>query len=405
MHDPAEAATTSGQQPKSGSRLSEQAQATGSSAVRDLLAQASRPGMISLAGGIPDATLFPTAELADIAQRVIAADGTDALQYGRTEGTDACRSIMATHFGFGDPDSVLITTGAQQGLNLAIRSLIDPGDQVIVSDAEYVGFLQILGAHGAVPVTVRTDRFGLDTQHLADRLTSGLRPKACYLVPHFHNPTGARISAERWAHLGELSSRYGFVVIEDDPYRDLYFGGSPPVDVGTDPILTVRLRSTSKSLAPGLRIGAVQAPDDLLGAMVTAKQSVDLHTSTLSQAIVGEAVQTTWYPDHLQRLRASYSHKCGVLRHALDQALGTRITSMNEPEGGMFLWVGFDEGLDTSRWLVRALGHDICFVPGPAFSPTGALSTWARFSFATVTDDDLVEGARRLAASLPPRRT
>lgn len=355
--------------------------------------------MISLAGGIPDASLFPAEELASIAQRVIAADATQTLQYGRTEGTDACRSVMATHLGFDDPESVLITTGAQQGLTLSVRSMVNPGDQVIVSDAEYVGFLQILKAHGAAPVAVPSDKDGLDTQHLADQLAAGARPKACYLVPHFHNPTGATISAERWAHLGELSSQYGFVIIEDDPYRDLYFGGSAPAAVSTDPDLTIRLRSTSKSLAPGLRIGVLQAPSDLLGAMVTSKQSVDLHTSTLSQAIVSEAVQASWYPDHLQRLRVSYSRKCGVLQDALKDTLAERITSMNEPSGGMFLWVGFEQHIDTSQWLTRALDRGVCFVPGTAFSSDGDLSSWARFSYATATDDELHDAADRLAES------
>lgn len=384
-----------------GPLLSDQARRAGSSAIRDLLAQASRPGMISLAGGIPDATRFPTDELADIARRVIATDGVGALQYGRTEGTDECRAVLSTHLGFDAPESLLITTGAQQGLTLTVRALINPGDRVIVSEAEYVGMLQVLQAHGAVPVAIPADHDGLDTEHLADLLASGARPKACYLVPHFHNPTGATIAADRWAHLGELSARYGFVVIEDDPYRDLYFDHEPPTVVHTDPDLTVHLRSTSKSLAPGLRVGVVRAPHDVHRAMVTAKQSLDLHTSTLGQAIVCEAVRASWYSEHLAQLRASYSRKCGVLRAEIDRALADRIDTMNAPGGGMFLWVGFTEPIKTEQWLGRALDQGVCFVPGGAFSPTGGLPSSARFSFATASEGELVEAVRRLAASLP----
>ncbi len=396
--------------PSGGPALSRRASSGASSAVRDLLAQAASPGMISLAGGLPDASLFPIAELSQLTARLIAEDGAELLQYGRTEGSDRSRRLLAAHFGLADPERVLITSGSQQGLDLIFQVLADPGDQVIVGDPEYVGLLQVLHSHGVEPVPIRSDADGMDVDDLARRLRAGLRPKACYLVPHFHNPSGATISTERRVELHRLSTEYGFVVVEDDPYRDLYHpDGPPPTDIEADPDWTIRLRTTSKSLAPGLRVAVVEAPPAVHGAMVLAKQSADLHTSSLTQAVAAEAVGQPWFVGHVDRLRRRYAAKSTVLADALEASFGPLFRSASPQlpgsRGGMFLWVDFGSvsslaGVDCDRWLNRALAEGVCFVPGSAFAVEADLRTCARFSFATASDAELVEGVERLTRSV-----
>ncbi len=385
-----------------------------SSAVRDLLAQAAQPGMISLAGGLPDDSLFPTEQLANLTAELIDVDGRRLLQYARTEGLDESREVFADHFGLGDPAQLLVTTGSQQGLDLVAQVLLDPGDEVIVSDPEYLGMLQVLRSHGAQPVPIPSDGDGLDVEALAARLAAGLRPKVCYLVPHFHNPSGATLNVDRRAELHRLSSHYGFVVIEDDPYRDLYHDDSPaPADVAVDPEWTVRLRTASKCLAPGLRVAAIHAPPMVHAAMVIAKQSADLHTSTLNQAIVSRALGAPWFAGHLDRLRRSYQHKCDTLIDALLATFGDSIRLVR-PTGGMFLWVdmarlGNGDGsldaapLDSGAWLARSLEHGVCFVPGTAFAVERDLRSYARFSFATASAEELQEAVARLVSAVAVR--
>ncbi len=371
--------------------------------------------MISLAGGLPDASMFPVDALATIAGEVIARDGARVLQYGVTRGEESARAALATLYGdplfdgadpdhpdtgHPDPDDLVVTTGSQQGLDLVARVLLDPGDVVVTGDPEYLGVLQILRSVNAAVHPIPIDGDGLDTAVLADRLEGGLRPKACYIVPHFHNPTGATMSTERRAHLHELSSKYGFVVIEDDPYRELYYDGERPEERVGDPDLTVRFRSTSKVLAPGLRIGSLTGPAWLREAVVTAKQSADLHTSTVTQAIVAEALRSPWLAEHLDALRRTYGHKRDVLVAALHDAFGDGVR-FETPAGGMFVWAEFGGDVDTATWLNAALEHLVCFVPGAAFAVERELASSSRLSFVTPPPDDLREGVLRLVRSRP----
>jgi len=387
------------------SPLSSRASRAQSSAIRDLLNQAKRPGMISLAGGLPDASLFPLAELSEIARRAVAEDGRNVLQYGLTQGDEAAREVLARRFGSAESGSaspdvaeVLLTTGSQQALDLLGRVLLDPGDVVVVSDPDYLGALQTFRAQDAELAAIGADAEGLDTERLEAELVGGLRPKFCYVVPHFHNPTGATMSETRRTHLAALSRRYGFLIVEDDPYRELYYEGPPPTEVASDPELTVRLRSTSKTLAPGLRIGALAGPRWLIDALVTAKQSTDLHTSSLSQAIVAHALEAPWYPDHLAALRSAYRTKRDVLVEALRETFGDRI-DLVVPRGGMFAWAEFTDIEDTAAWLASCLDRGVCFVPGRAFAVDRTAASAARLSFATGAPDLLREGVRRLASA------
>jgi len=376
-----------------------------SSTIRDLLDQARTPGMISFAGGIPDPDRFPLALLADLAAGVIRGQGNEALQYGATAGEAETKAALAGLYG-PLPDGscissaeLVVTSGAQQALDLTARVLLEPGDPVICATADYLGMLGVLNDHGAVPHPIPVDADGLDVERLEVELRGGLRPRACYLVPHHHNPTGATITPPRRAHLHRLSSRYGFVVIEDDPYRELTYDGSEPVEVAADPELTVRIRSTSKILSPGLRIGALAGPRWLTEAVTIQKQSADLHTSTLSQALVVAALGTGLLDEHVAGLRSSYQAKLDLLLGAIQDRFEDRII-VDRPGGGMFLWARFP-GIDTSVWLSRAIDNGVCFVPGQAFAVGTDRSDQARLSFVTASPGDLVDGVDRLAQTAP----
>lgn len=383
----------------SASLLSAGARGATTSAIRDLLEHAQRPGMISLAGGLPDPERFPTAELADIAADVLRNDGKRTLQYGLTAGERDLRDhIVATTPPAIAPDEVVITTGSQQGLDLLAAVLLDPRDPVVVADPEYLGATQAFRRAGAELVAIATDAEGIDVTALERALHDGLRPKFVYLVPHFHNPTGATLSESRRTRLLDLADHYGFLVVFDDPYRDLYVEGAPPVDARPHP-MAVHLRSTSKVLAPGLRVGWTIGPTWLTVAIERAKQSADLHTSTVSQAIALQALAADWFPAHLDSLRSASRLKRDALCGALEDQLGDRI-SFVRPNGGMFVWAELAGVASTDDLLAAALDRGVAFVPGSAFAVERSLSHHLRLSWATAAPAELAEAVARLARAI-----
>ena len=207
--------------------LNRRARSVGSSAIRDLLDHATRPGMISLAGGIPDPTRFPTRQLAAVAAEVIELEGSTCLQYGLTSGELELREVIAHGHGGVDADQVVVTTGSQQGLDLIARVLVESGDVIVCGDPDYLGALQAFRSSGAQVVAVPIDADGIRVDALEGVIAQGVAAKAVYVVPHFHNPTGASLSMLRRAALAQLAGRHGFLVIEDDPYRDLHFDVTP----------------------------------------------------------------------------------------------------------------------------------------------------------------------------------
>lgn len=387
------------------SLLNDRSRRATTSAIRDLLEHAQRPGMISLAGGLPDPAHFPTEELAAIAADVLRHDGRRTLQYGLTAGERDLREVIVAASGRDrgtdtdiDIDEVIVTTGSQQGLELLAGVLVDPGDSVVVADPEYLGATQAFRRAGADLVAVAVDADGLDVAALEARLEAGCRPKFVYLVPHFHNPSGGTLSAERRTRLLELADHHGFLVVLDDPYRDLFVERSPDDD-GDRPPMAVHLRSTSKVLAPGLRVGWTIGPSWLIRAMERAKQSADLHTSTVAQAIVRRALEADWYPRHLEDLRQATRTKRDTLCDALTTTFGDRI-DFRRPGGGMFVWAALPADVSTGLLLPDALDAGVAYVPGSAFAVERDLSHHLRLSWATGTPTELTEGVARLAGAI-----
>jgi 2-aminoadipate transaminase len=368
-----------------------------SSAIRDLLALTASPDVLSLAGGLPAAETLPTDDVA----RAVRDLDAGALQYGPTEGEPALRQWIADHeLGGVDPAQVLVTHGSQQALRLLVEALVEPGDVVVVERPSYLGMLQALATSGARIVDVTADADGLVVDELAALLAAGLRPKLCYLAPTFQNPGGTVLPNHRRKALAELAAGHGFVVVDDDPYRALGFDDdATPPDRLRDHVpapLAVTLGSFSKTLAPGLRVGWVHAPQWLVGPMTRLKQAADLHTNVLGQRIVASLVtQDGWLDDAVAARRDLYRRRAKAAAAALQVHLPD--LDVPTPRGGMFLWL--DLGVDTDALLPAAVDHGVAFVPGSAFHHALRPSTHGRLCFATLDAPELTEAARRLAAA------
>ena len=388
--------------------LSRRGRGATSSVIRDLLHLTNRSDVLSLAGGLPSPDSFPVGRLRESADAVLAGAGRygpEAIQYGPTEGIPALRQWVAETYaargGECDAEDVLITTGSQQALDLLARALVDAGDDVVVEAPSYVGALQALAGTDPNLVPIEADRDGLRTDLLEARLAAGLRPRLCYVVANFQNPSGGTLALDRRRHLAALADRYGFVIIEDDPYGALRFRGTalPPVRSFTP--LAVTLGTASKILAPGLRVGWLAAPAWLHGPLVRLKQAADLHTSTLCQRMALEVLSDeAFMADHLTGLGPFYGQRGDALADAIEAELGERVT-FDRPDGGMFLWVGLVDSPRPARELLPlAVDAGVAFVPGEAFFVDGSGGDRIRLSFATLTPDELGEAARRLARAL-----
>ncbi len=385
--------------------LAERIVGMGSSVIRDLLALTSQPEVISLAGGLPDVGALPVEWLRECADEILAA-GPSVLQYSTTEGEPALRALIAQwESGWCGrvvpPDDVLVTSGSQQALDLLAKALVDPGDVVVTTDPAYLGALQALHLFQPRLIGIAEDEDGMLVDDLAARLASGLRPKLVYLTPTFANPSGTTLPAARRIELAALGERYGFVIVEDDAYRQLHFDTPAPAPIGASSDRVVRLGSFSKVLSPGLRVGWVVAQPFIRDALVRAKQATDLHTSTFTQRLLQAAAQDgPRLEAHLKQTRATYGERAEALVSALRAGFGDRL-SVPAPRGGMFCWARFVDDTNPDELLVAALERKVAFIPGSAFTvnrsgtPGGTVSG-ARMCFATASPEQLREAVRRL---------
>jgi 2-aminoadipate transaminase len=309
-------------------------------------------------------------------------------------------------------ENVLITTGSQEALDLIGKILINPGDRVLTETPSYLGALQAFTMYGADYVSVPIDDDGLDTSRLEDALRTG--PKFMYILPNFQNPAGVTLSLPRRRELVALADRYGIPIVEDDPYGQLRYEGQhlTPLVV-LDAELhddhrngryrggVIYLSTFSKTLAPGLRLGWVVAPTEVIQRLVMAKQGTDLHTSTFDQMVAYEVARSGFVDQHVARLRDVYGRRRDVMLQALGQALppatGVRWT---RPQGGLFLWVTLPEGLDASRLLETAVEEKVAFVPGVCFHPDGSGRNTMRLNFSNASEAMIREGIARLGAAI-----
>ncbi|HUB07333.1 MAG TPA: PLP-dependent aminotransferase family protein [Myxococcales bacterium] len=374
------------------------------SAVREILKVAERPDVLSFAGGLPAPELFPVQAIAEAHAEVLFNAGASALQYGVTEGFGPLREWiagrLAAHGAAFPVESILVTTGSQQGIDLAAKILLDPGDVVVVENPSYLAALQVFNGYEVELEPVGSDDEGLAVDELED-LLARRRVKLVYVVPEFQNPKGTTLSLARRERLIRLAARHGFAILEDDPYGELRFEGErlPPLAALDDAGVVIHLGTFSKTLAPGLRIGWLAAAPHLVAAATVAKQAADLHSSTLAQRAAAALLSTFDYEGHLDTLRATYGARSKAMMAALSRHLpaGTRWT---RPEGGLFLWAQLPGGLDAGEILPLALEQKVAFVPGAPFFANHARRDFLRLNFSNRPPDAIELGMERLGRVL-----
>ncbi|AFV75729.1 transcriptional regulator with HTH domain and aminotransferase domain [Thermus oshimai JL-2] len=371
------------------------------STIRELLKLTQRPGILSFAGGLPAPELFPKEEAAEAAAKLLRERGEVALQYGPTEGYAPLRAFVGAWLGV-DPEEVLITTGSQQALDLLGKVFLEEGSPVLLEAPSYLGAIQAFRAYGPRFLTVPTGEEGPDLEALREALLRE-RPRFLYLIPSFQNPASGLMPLAKRQKLLELVTEAGVVVVEDDAYRELYFGERrlPSLfelarSAGYEGV--IYLSSFSKILAPGLRVAFAVAPKEALKKLVQAKQGVDLHTPTLNQMLVLELLKEG-LPARLERVRRVYREKAQAMLEALDSAMpqGVRYT---RPQGGMFVWMELPEGVSSEELFQKAIAEGVAFVPGGPFFANGGGENTLRLSYATMDRARIQEGVKRLARAL-----
>lgn len=369
--------------------------------IREILKVSLEPEMISFAGGLPNKNYFPVEQIQEAATSVFSQMGPDALQYSNSEGVSELRTAIAKRYkekkGIEvSPDSVLITNGSQQGLDLLGKVLLDQGDTVLIEEPGYLGAIQSLSIYEPHFEPVGVDQDGIKTRELTEKSRAG-KVKMLYTVPNFQNPSGISYSTEVREQIAGIARENNFLIIEDDPYGELRFRGEVRKSLyNYCPEKTVLLGSFSKTVAPGFRIGWLIAPDEILEKLIVAKQAADLHTSSVNQHILATYLKNNSLDEHLQKIIDAYGIQCRKMMEAGEKYLPDEV-ALWEPEGGMFLWGKLPEGYDSMELFDYAVKEKVVYVPGAPFYTNGGGSDTFRLSFSCVEPDRIEIGMKRLA--------
>ncbi|MDD5480704.1 PLP-dependent aminotransferase family protein [Rhodoferax sp.] len=383
------------------------------SAIRELFKLLGKPGIISFAGGFPDPALFDATGIAQASAAVLASNPGPVLQYGATEGYQPLResiaSFMAAKAARVAADGLIVTTGSQQALDLVGKTMISPGDKVIVEAPTFLATIQCFRLYGADIIGAPIDADGVDVEQL-EALIEQHHPKLVYLIPTFGNPSGATMSLARRKRILEIAARTHTLIVEDDPYGELYFDQPPPPSLlalsegvpGSREWLA-HCGSFSKILSPGLRVGWLIAPPELLAKATMCKQFSDAHTSNLTQAICAHYLTLNRLNDTLAVVRQTYAERAAVMAQALRHVLGDAI-EFNCPQGGMFFWARLTgqggKAAIAAEFAKRAIEKGVAFVPGAPFYARHPDPATLRLSFATADVAKIEEGIARLGQAL-----
>lgn len=370
--------------------------------IREILKVTEQPDVISFAGGLPLPDLFPHRDMERAAVEVLSSEGPAALQYAATEGYAPLREWIArryeTRFGMDvDPDTVLITTGSQQALDLTAKVFLNPGDTVLLERPGYLGAIQSFSLFEATFASVDLLYDGPDLNDLAEALGDN-KVKLFYTVPTFQNPSGISYSLEKRQAVAGLLKDRDTILLEDDPYGELRFAGEhlPPLISFLEPHNALLMGSFSKIVAPGLRVGWLVAPPALHDKLVLAKQASDLHSSTLTQRIVYRYLLDNDLDVHIEAIRECYGEHCRLMLEAIDRHFPKDVRC-TRPEGGMFIWGTLPEGLDAMDLFNLAIEEKVAFVPGRPFYVDAQGENTFRCNFSNARPEHIEEGILRLA--------
>src|SRR6185312_1042882 len=384
------------------------------SAIRELFKLLGKPGIISFAGGFPDSAMFDVEGIKEAVNAALAQDPGAALQYGATEGYNPLREQLAAFMaGKGvkelAPEGLIVTTGSQQALDLIGKTLIGPGDKVIVEAPTFLATIQCFRLYGADVISAPIDANGVQTDVL-EQLIAEHKPKFVYLIPTFGNPSGALLGLERRKKVLELAVKYQTLIVEDDPYGDLYFNEAPPPSIlalssqvpGSRDWLA-HCGTMSKVLSPGLRVGWMVAPPELLAKATMCKQFSDAHTSTFAQATAAQYLKAGRMPATLAHVRKVYAERAQAMDNALRKDLGDAIEFV-QPQGGLFVWARLTGAggkvKDGNELAKRAIEKGVAFVPGAPFYVNKPDLSTLRLSFATADVRKIEEGIGRLGQAV-----
>jgi 2-aminoadipate transaminase len=373
------------------------------SAIREIFKYAADPSVISLSAGNPAPEAFPAKEIAEISAEIFAKHPIDALQYSVTEGYPALRDQLTTymkekHHVGRDFDNILITSGAQQVMDLASKSLLNEGDVVICEAPSFIGSLNTFRSYNARLRGIPMEADGMNMEELEKALREEKRAKFIYTIPNFQNPAGVSMSWEKRKKLYALAKQYGVLILEDNPYGDLRFKGEHIEAVKSldEDGLVIYAGTFSKVISPGMRVGYAIAPAPLIQKMVVCKQGEDVHTNIWSQIVCSEFMKNYDFDAHLERLRAIYRKKSQIAMDALDKYLAPKVT-YHPVEGGLFIWCTLPDGVDMPDFCKQAVLRKVCVVPGNAFLTDESEPCQSfRINFSTPTDEQLVKGIQIL---------
>jgi len=372
--------------------------------IREILKVTLDDSIISFAGGLPNRNLFPVEKLQLATQEVFTTAGQDALQYSNSEGYLPLRQYISARYQAKQgldisPESILITTGSQQGLDLMGKSLINCGDKVIIEEPGYLGAIQAFSVYRPAFKGVPVDQSGMDIDALHQAL-KGDPPKLIYTVPNFQNPAGISYSNEKRHQLADAIKDTAITLIQDDPYGDLRFSGTPKENFySLAPENTVLLGSFSKTIAPSLRIGWLVAQPPLMEKLLIAKQAADLHTNYLSQRILHTFLERNNLDDHIQTITRTYGEQKMAMIQAIKEFFPPEV-DCTDPEGGMFLWVSLPKTMSAMTLFDIAIKEKVAFVPGTPFYVNKKDTNTLRLNFSCMDQKTIREGIKRLGAAI-----
>jgi 2-aminoadipate transaminase len=369
------------------------------SIIREILKLSSQPGVISFAGGLPAPEMFPEEDLKEAAARAFDKYHHNALQYSLSMGVSAFREAIAELTKEDNPDlkieNIIITSGSQQGLDLAGRAFIDPGDYIICEAPTYVGALQAFDFFQPRYAAVGMDEQGIVIDEV-ERAVKKYHPKFIYVVPNFQNPSGITMSLKRRLQLIEIANRHNIPIIDDNPYGELRFEGEPVPSLkalGSNTVIS--LSTFSKIVAPGFRIAWMIAPEEMMPVFEKVKQCGDLHTSTFSQMVLLEYLKMGKLKDHIKKICKTYGGRRDLMIKAISEYFPPGVNVV-KPDGGLFLWMTLPNGMSAKELLPKAVEARVAYVYGSPFYPNGGGEDALRLNFSNANDEQIIEGIKRL---------